>query len=253
MTTTIPMERITSKIYLIRGQKVMLDRSLAELYGVKTKVLKQAVKRNIGRFPEDFMFELTKHEFDNLRSQIVTSSWGGTRYSPMVFTEQGVAMLSSVLNSDTAIKVNIQIVRAFTQLRQMLSTHKDLKKKIETMEKKYDQQFQIVFEAIKQLLEADAKPRKKIGFTVKEKQKAYGKSIPKKALDEFSLTPQAFRIWINIPGDIQMKILNNVWCRTCSDTTGIGNVSGKVEKGMLILKGICTRCGNPVARVIENK
>ena len=231
----------------------MLDRSLAELYGVKTKVLKQAVKRNIGRFPKDFMFELTKLEFDNLRSQIVTSSWGGTRYSPMVFTEQGVAMLSSVLNSDTAIKVNIQIMRAFTQLRQMLSTHKDLKKKIETMEKKYDQQFQIVFEAIKQLLEADAKPRKKIGFTVKEKQKAYGKSLPTKALDEFFLTPQAQKIWDSIPGDFQMKLLNNVWCRTCSDTTGIGSVSGKVEKGMLILKGICTRCGNPVARVIENE
>ena len=253
MTTTIPMERITSKIYLIRGQKVMLDRSLAELYGVKTKVLKQAVKRNIGRFPEDFMFELTKLEFDNLRAQIVTSSWGGTRYSPMVFTEQGVAMLSSVLNSDTAIKVNIQIIRAFTQLRQMLSTHKNLKKKIETMEKKYDQQFQIVFEAIKQLLEADAKPRKKIGFTVKEKQKAYGKSMQKAAQVEFSLTPQAQEIWNAIPGDIQVKILNNVWCSTCSDTTGIGSVSGKVERGMLILKGICTRCGNPVARVIENE
>lgn len=100
------------------------------------------------------MFELTKLEFDNLRSQIVTSSWGGTRYSPMAFTEQGVAMLSSVLNSDRAIKVNIQIMRAFTQLRQMLLTHKDLKNKIEAMEKKYDQQFQIIFEAIKQLLEA---------------------------------------------------------------------------------------------------
>ena len=93
MTTTVPIERITSKIYLIRGQKVMLDRGLAELYGVETKALKQAVKRNIGRFPEDFMFELTKHEFDNLRSQIVTSSWDGTRYSPMAFTEQGVTML----------------------------------------------------------------------------------------------------------------------------------------------------------------
>jgi hypothetical protein len=253
MTTTLPIERITSKIYLIRDQKVMLDRDLAELYGVETKALKQAVKRNTVRFPDDFMFELTKHEFDHLRSQIVTSSWGGTRYSPMAFTEQGVAMLSSVLNSDRAIKVNIQIMRAFTQLRQMLSTHKDLKKKIETMEKKYDQQFQVVFEAIKQLLEADAKPRKKIGFTVKEKQKAYGKSLPKKALDEFSLTPHAFRIWINIPGDIQIKILNNVWCRTCSDITGIGSVRGKIEKGMLILKGICTRCGNPVARVIENE
>lgn len=253
MTTTMPMERITSKICLIRGQKVMLDRSLAELYGVKTKVLKQAVKRNIGRFPKDFMFELTKLEFDNLRSQIVTSSWGGTRYSPMAFTEQGVAMLSSVLNSDTAIKVNIQIIRAFTQLRQMLLTHKDLKKKIETMEKKYDQQFQIVFEAIKQLLEADAKPRKKIGFTVKEKRKTYGKPLPQDLLIEFSLTPQAQKIWDSIPGDFQVKILNNVWCSSCSDTTGIGSVSGKVEKGMLTLEGICTRCGNPVARVIENE
>jgi len=95
--------------------------------------------------------------------------------------------------------------------------------------------------------------KKKIGFTVKEKQKAYGKSLPTKAMDEFSLTPQTFRIWINIPGDIQIKILNDVWCRTCSDTTGIGSVNGKIEKGMLILKGICTRCGNPVARVIENE
>ncbi|MDF1594449.1 MAG: ORF6N domain-containing protein, partial [Desulfobacterales bacterium] len=120
--------------------------------------------------------ELQKDEFENLRSQIVTSSWGGTRYLPMAFTEQGVAMLSSVLNSTRAIKVNIQIMRAFTKLREMLSTHDDLKKKIEVMEKKYDQQFQVVFEAIKQLLETEAKPRKKIGFTVKEKQKAYAKS-----------------------------------------------------------------------------
>ena len=253
MTTTVPIGRITGKIYLIRSQKVMLDKDLAKLYGVETKALKQAVKRNIGRFPEDFMFELTKHEFDNLRSQSVTSSWGRTRYSPMAFTEQGVAMLSSVLNSDRAIKVNIQIMRAFTQLRQMLSTHKDLKKKIETMEKKDDQQFQVVFEAIKQLLEADAKPRKKIGFTVKEKQKSYGKSKPTKALDEFSLTPPAFRIWINIPGDIQIKILNNVWCKTCSDITGIGSVHGKIQKGMLVLRGICTRCGKPVTRAIENE
>ena len=154
----------------------MLDRDLAELYGVETKVLEQAVRRNIDRFPEDFMFEITKDEFENLRSQIVTSSWGGTRFLPMAFTEQGVAMLSSVLNSSRAIHVNIQIMRTFTQLRQMLSTHADLRKKIEAMEKKYDQQFQVVFEAIKQLLETEAKPRKKIGFTVKEKQKAYGKS-----------------------------------------------------------------------------
>ena len=127
------------------------------------------------------MFELTKDEFNNLRSQIVTSSWGGARYLPMVFTEQGVAMLSSVLKSDRAIQVNIQIMRAFTQLRKMLSTHEDLKKKIESMEKKYDEQFQIVFEAIKQLIETDEKPKKKIGYTVKEKQKKYGKKNKRKS------------------------------------------------------------------------
>jgi len=176
MPASVLMERITSKIFLVRKQKVMLDRDLAELYGVETKVLKQAVKRNIDRFPHDFMFELTSDEFQNLRSQIVTSSWGGTRYISMAFTEQGVAMLSSVLRSKRAVQVNIQIMRAFTQLRQMLSTHKDLTKKIEAMERKYDQQFQVVFEAIKQLLETEAKPKKKIGFTVKEKQKAYAKS-----------------------------------------------------------------------------
>ena len=168
MKALVPIERITNKIYLIRGMKVMLDIDLAELYDVETKVLKQAVRRNIGRFPEDFMFELSKEEFKNLRSQIVTSSWGGLRYLPMVFSEQGVAMLSSVLRSERAIQVNIQIMRAFTQLRQMLSTHEELKQKIEAMEKKYDQQFQIIFEAIKQLLETDEKPKKKIGYTVKE-------------------------------------------------------------------------------------
>ena len=164
MTGLVPIERIASKIYLMRSVKVMLDRDLAELYGVETKVLKQAVRRNINRFPADFMFELTKDEFNNLRSQIVTSSWGGARYFPMAFTEQGVAMLSTVLKSDRAIHVNIQIMRAFTQLRKMLSTHEDLRKKIESMEKKYDEQFQIVFEAIKQLLSEEDKPKKKSGL-----------------------------------------------------------------------------------------
>ena len=148
----------------------MID-DLAELYEVKTKVLKQSVKRNIDRFPDDFMFELTKEEFDNLRSQIVTSSWGGARYMPMAFTEQGVAMLSSVLNSERAIKVNIQIIRAFAKLRQMISTHEDLRRKIESMEKKYDHQFKIVFDAIKKLVEAHSKsetPKNKIGFKVKD-------------------------------------------------------------------------------------
>ena len=175
----LPTETIASKIYLIRGQKVMLDRDLAELYGVQTKVLKQAVRRNIDRFPPDFMFEINKNEMENLRSQIVTSSWGGLRYLPMAFTEQGVAMLSSVLNSDRAIQVNIQIMRTFTRLRNMLAAHKDLKRKIEAMEKKYDENFQIVFEAIKQLLDEEVKPIKKIGY-IKEKKAPYGKRTSRK-------------------------------------------------------------------------
>ena len=174
MTTAIPVERIASKIYLIRGMKVMLDRDLAQLYGVETRVLNQAVSRNIERFPEDFMFSLVREEIMGI-SQIVISSEIKFSKNVRCFTEQGIAMLSSVLRSKRAIQVNIQIMRAFTKLRQMLSTHKDLKRKIESMEKKYDQQFQIVFEAIKQLLETDEKPKKKIGFTVKEKQKRYGK------------------------------------------------------------------------------
>ncbi len=164
MSELVPVERIMGKIYLIRNTKVMLDRDLAELYGVETRALKQAVRRNIKRFPPDFMFELSYQEFKNLRSQIVMSSWGGTRRPPMAFTEQGVAMLSSVLKSDRAIQVNIQIMRAFTQLRKMLSTHEDLRRKIEAMEKKYDQQFKVVFDAIKQLLDVKTKPRRKIGF-----------------------------------------------------------------------------------------
>jgi ORF6N domain len=175
MTTLVPIELIASKIYLIRNTKVMLDRDLAELYGVETKRLKEQVRRNIERFPKDFMFELTKDEIKILRSQFATSSWGGARYLPMAFSEHGVLMLSSVLNSERAIQVNIVIMRAFVKLREMLSTHKDLKRKIESMEKKYDEQFQIVFEAIKQLLTEEDKPKKKIGFTVKEKQKAYAK------------------------------------------------------------------------------
>jgi phage regulator Rha-like protein len=180
MADIVPLERIASKIYLMRGMKVMLDRDLAELYDVETRTLVQSIKRNKQRFPPDFMFQLSKDEFDSLRSQIVISKGrGGRRYPPYAFTEQGVAMLSSVLNSDRAVQVNILIMRAFTQLRKMLSTHEDLKRKIESMEEKYDQQFQIVFEAIKQLLETDEKPKKKIGFTVKEKQKVYGKRVKK--------------------------------------------------------------------------
>ena len=165
MAELVPVERIFGKIFLIRDTKVMLDMDLAELYGVETKVLKQAVRRNIKRFPDDFMFELTYQELRDLRSQIVTSSWGGVRYPPMAFTEQGVAMLSSVLRSDTAIHANIQIMRAFTKLRQMLTTHEDLRKKIEIMEMKYDRNFKVVFDVIKQLMvPVDETGKKKIGF-----------------------------------------------------------------------------------------
>ncbi len=178
---SIPIEKITGKIYLIRGQKVMLDRDLAGLYEVETKQLKRAVRRNIDRFPADFMFELTKAELENWRCHFGTSNGEkkGLRYKPLAFTEQGVAMLSSVLRSKRAIQVNIQIMRAFTQLRQMLVTHKDLKRKIEAMEKKYDEQFRIVFEAITQLLEVNEKPKKKIGY-LKESQAKYGKGRRKK-------------------------------------------------------------------------
>jgi hypothetical protein len=174
----IPIEEIESRIYLIRGHRVMLDQDLAELYGVLTKALKQAVKRNIDRFPSDFMFVLTYQEVANLRSQIVTSSsrqWGGTRYKPMVFTEQGVAMLSSVLNSARAIEVNIAIMRAFVQLRKMIASNEELARKLDEIEEKYDEQFRIVFDAIHALIEHDEKPPKKIGFKVSERHAAYGK------------------------------------------------------------------------------
>jgi ORF6N domain-containing protein len=255
MSDIVSVEAIAGKIYLIRGTKVMLDRDLATLYGVETKRLKEQVRRNIERFPEDFMFELTKEELKNWRSQFATSNQYimGLRIPPFAFTEHGVLMLSSVLKSERAVQVNIQIMRVFTKLRQLVLDNEELRKELGELKQITDERFQIVFETLDQLINIENRPKKKIGFTVKEKQKAYGKSLPKKALDEFSLTPQAFRIWINIPGDIQIKILNDVWCRTCSDTTGIGSVNGKIEKGMLILKGICTRCGNPVTRAIENE
>ena len=164
MNEIIPREQISRKIYLIRNHKVILDFDLAELYVVKTKTLKQAVRRNIERFPEDFMFILSNQEVKDLRSQIVTSSWGGSRYSPMAFTEQGIAMLSSVLKSKRAIEVNIAIIRTFVKMREILSSHEELKQKIEEMEAKYDENFQMVFEAIRQLLTEEEKPKRKIGF-----------------------------------------------------------------------------------------
>ena len=166
MANLIPIERIENRIYLIRGQKVMLGSDLAELYGVKTKVLNQAVRRNISRFPSDFLFRLNLEEFDNLRSQNVTSSHGGIRYLPHAFTEYGVAMLSSVLNSERAIQVNILIMRTFGRLRQILSTHKDLHQKLRELEgrvKSNDSRITDIFEAIRKLMVTD-KNRNKIGF-----------------------------------------------------------------------------------------
>ena len=145
----------------------MIDHDLAELYGVETKRLKEQVRRNISRFPKDFMFVLTNQEVRNLRTQIATSSWGGTRYIPMAFTEQGVAMLSSVLNSKRAIDVNIAIMRTFVKMREMLATNKEFSEKLKIIEDQlaeHDKQFQIVFEAIKQLLKDDEKPKQRIGF-----------------------------------------------------------------------------------------
>ena len=165
-------EAVISKIYLIRGQKVMLDADLAELYEVETKQLKRAVKRNIERFPDDFMFELTDKELKNLRSQIGTSSWGGVRYTPLAFTEQGVSMLSSVLNSKTAIKVNIQIIRIFTKMCEMLITHKELILEIEQIKHQltdHDNNFLMIFEYLKRFEESKQQKleqtnRKRIGF-----------------------------------------------------------------------------------------
>ncbi len=168
MKELIPQERIEQRIFVIRGQKVMLSTHLAGLYGVEPKVLIQAVKRNIERFPSDFMFLVTKQEFINLKSQIVTSSWGGIRKLPYVFTEQGVAMLSSVLYSKRAIQVNIAIMRAFVKLRQVFSTHKELVVKLKELEEKitgHDTDIQAIFEAIRQLMKPlPVKPKRQIGF-----------------------------------------------------------------------------------------
>ncbi len=174
MKSLVPIEVIEQKILLIGGRKVMLDSDLAALYGVTTKRLNEQVRRNLKRFPADFMYQLSQEEFDSLRSHFATSSsWGGRRTRPYVFTEQGIAMLSGVLNSDRAIEVNIQIMRTFVKLREIMLTHKDLARKLKDLEKKYDGQFQIVFEAIRQIIQVEEKPKKKIGFIVKETKAIY--------------------------------------------------------------------------------
>ena len=179
---SIAEDAIISKIYLIRGKKVMLDRDLAELYGVETRILNQAVRRNEKRFPGDFMFQLTMKELEDWKSQIVTSNKErmGLRKPPLAFTEQGVAQLSSVLNSEMAIEVNIQIIRIFTRMREILLTHKDILIKLEQMEKKtmkqsgklqkHDQDIRLIFEYLKQLLDPPKEPRLRIGFRRKDEQ-----------------------------------------------------------------------------------
>ncbi len=169
----IPVERIERVIYLIRGEKVILDRDLAELYEVSTKALKQAVRRNITRFPSDFMFVLDQAEFQNWRSQFVTSNSvrQGLRYAPMAFTEHGILMLSTVLNSERAIQVNIEVMRAFVRFRQLLASDAELSHRLNDLERKYDRQFKIVFTAIRQLLTPPSRGRKLIGFSARSSKK----------------------------------------------------------------------------------
>jgi len=163
--SVIPKERIEQRIYFLHGDKVMLSMDLASLYRVAPRALIQALKRNIDRFPSDFMSQLTPEEFQILKSQIVTSSWGGLRRAiPYAFTEQGVAMLSSVLRSRRAVRVNIEIMRAFVRLRQMLATNEDLSRKLDLLEKKYDAQFKVVFDAIRELMRPPEPRQRPIGF-----------------------------------------------------------------------------------------
>jgi len=168
----IPEEVIENRIFLIRGKKVMFDRDLARLYGVETGHLNRAVKRNTDRFPEDFMFQLTKEELKSLICHFGISNRGGTRTLPYAFTEQGVAMLSSVLKSERAIRVNIQIMRTFTKIREMIVSNKVLREKIEAMERKYDNKFKVVFDVIKRLIDKDKiEPVKIVGFRDRKKIK----------------------------------------------------------------------------------
>lgn len=161
----VEYEIVVSKIAVVRGQRVMFAQDLALLYGVETRVLMQAVQRNIDRFPSDFLFQLDDQEFSNLKSQFVTSSWGGMRKLPFAFSEQGVAMLSSVLRSPRAVAVNIEIMRAFVRMRTLIENNKVLAKKIGDLEKKYDKQFPTVFQAIYDLMDdREKKPKRKIGF-----------------------------------------------------------------------------------------
>jgi hypothetical protein len=184
MVKQVSAERIEHAILLIRGHRVLLDADLAHLYGVSVGRLNESVKRNRHRFPSDFMFQLSEAEFQslkaqvgNLKSQVAISSfaWGGRRHPPYAFTEQGVAMLSSVLRSKRAVEVNIEIMRIFVRLRQLLATNAELSRKLEALEKKYDAQFKVVFDAIRQLMAPPELKKRKIGFIVSERAQKYGR------------------------------------------------------------------------------
>jgi len=163
--SVLPAKRIERAIFVLRGERVMLDEDIAALYGVETKALVRAMKRNLGRFPRDFMFQLGPEEVEILRCQIGTSSWGGRRYRPYAFTEQGVAMLSSVLRSERAVKVNIEIMRAFVRLRHVMSTQADLLQRLNELEQRYDSQFKAVFDALRRLMAPPTEPGRRIGFS----------------------------------------------------------------------------------------
>ncbi len=180
-TSIVPSERIYKSIVLIRGHKIIIDKDLAGLYGVSTSNLNKAVTRNIDRFPEDFMFRLTKKEFENLKFHFGTSSWGGTRMLPRVFTEQGVAMLSSVLRSKRAVQVNIAIMRTFVKLREILTTNTVLRRKIESMERRYEEQFKLIFNVLSEMVMADSKPKSQIGFLTETKGKSKEKESKTKS------------------------------------------------------------------------
>jgi ORF6N domain len=170
LKTSHSSDFLLEKIALLRGHKVLMSNDLADLYQVEHKVMMQAVTRNMTRFPEDFMFQLSVDEWQNLKSQIVTSSWGGVRKQPYAFTEQGVAMLSSVLRSPQAIQVNIEIMRTFIQMRQVLSQHHELAQRMNALEKNYDVKFKAIFDALRQLMQATSSPSRPIGFTAEIKK-----------------------------------------------------------------------------------
>lgn len=171
MNAALPSEYINSKIYILRDHKVMLDFDLAEMYGIETRVFNQSVARNSERFPDDFRFQLTKEEFQNLTSHIVTSSWGGTRKPPYAFTEQGVAMLSGVLRSERAIQVNIEIMRAFVKMRHFLLSHEDLERRLDHLESKFEGEFEKIFEALRTLTAEEIQQTNPIGYINFEKKK----------------------------------------------------------------------------------